>query len=129
MIELRAEDLHFLGDTEESRREDYCVHGNVIFKLDNDIIECGEDWCVSASAVRFMRSVLNNHFSGAEEHMIPCCGHFLIPSEDGKTVRIIGCNNGVDFDVIHEEENVRIRTKNKEYDRDGLGVNPTFDIT
>lgn len=115
MIELRVENLHFLGDTEEVRRQDYCVHGNVIFKLDDDIIECGEEWCVSASAIRFMRSVLNNHFSGAEEHMIPCCGHFMIPAEDGKTVQIIGCNNGVDFDVIHEEENVRIRTENKEY--------------
>lgn len=115
MIELRVENLHFLGDTEEVRRQDYCVHGNVIFKLDKDIIECGEEWCVSASAMRFMRSVLNNHFSGAEEHMIPCCGHFMIPSGDGKTVQIIGCNNGVDFDVLHEGENVRIRTENKEY--------------
>ena len=34
--------------------------------------------------------------------MIPCCCHFMIPSGDGKTVDIVGCSNGIDFDVIHE---------------------------
>jgi hypothetical protein len=38
--------------------------------------------------------------------MFPCCGHYLIPSENLQTVIIGGCPNGIDFDVIHEDGNV-----------------------
>ncbi len=77
--------------------------------IDDTVIEDGDEWCVSASALRFMRSVLNNHFSGANEHMIPCCGHFMIPANDGKSVHISGCPNGIDLDIIHEDNRVTIK--------------------
>ncbi len=115
MIELSTENMFFKGDNEKDKQSDLCVHGSVILRIDGDIIECGDDWCVSASALRFMRSVFNNHFSGEEQHMIPCCGHFMVPDENGETVFISGCSNGVDFDVIHENDNVIIKTDNKKY--------------
>lgn len=115
MIELRAENMFFRGDNEKDRQTDLCVHGSVVFKIDDDVIEIGDEWCVSASALRFMRSVLKNHFSGEEQHMIPCCGHFMLPSNNGETVFISGCSNGVDFDVVHENGNIIIKTTDKEY--------------
>ena len=36
------------------------------------------------------------------------CGHMIIPNEDGKTVTISGCTQGVDWTVLHEGENVKI---------------------
>lgn len=124
MIELRAENMFFRGDNEKDRQTDLCVHGSVVFKIDGDVIEIGDDWCISASALRFMRSALKNHFSGEEQHMIPCCGHFMIPSDDGKTVLVSGCSNGVDFDVIHENDNVIIKTADKKYE---LSLNEYID--
>lgn len=111
MIRLAATNLHYLGSTESARQRDCCVHGNVLFAIDDTVVENGGEWCVSASALRFMRSVINNHFSGAEEQMIPCCGHFMVPAEDGKSVYISGCPNGVDFDIIHEDNCVVVKTQ------------------
>ncbi len=116
MMEICANNLHFQGDTEEARRYDLCIHGNITLKINDDSIPCGTDWCVSASALYFLRSLFRNHFYGTEEHMIPCCGHMMIPAEDGKTVIICGCSNGIDFDVLHEDGEILIRTEaNKEF--------------
>lgn len=112
MMELYANGLHFLGNDEESQREDLCIHGGVFLKVNDTVVsELKKDgsWCVSASALRFLRSLFRSVFFGTEEHMIPCCGHFMIASEDKKRVTIIGCNNGIDFDVIHENHEVIIR--------------------
>lgn len=109
-MQLTAGDLHFLGDTEKERRQDYCLHGNVFLGIDGTVLCDGGEWCVSASALRFMRSVFDDHVPASGEQIIPCCGHFMIPSEDGKTVDIIGCSNGIDFDVIHENGGITIKT-------------------
>lgn len=112
-MELYATDLHFTGDTLAAQELDHCVYGGVVcriegFNLSNDDL----DWCVSASAYRFLHSLFDDHFFGAEEQMIPCCGHFLVPSADKTTVTISGCPNGIDFDILHQDENIIIRTQN-----------------
>ncbi len=112
MIGISATHLHYIGNTEFEKRHDYCVHGKVSLNVKGCIISGKDEWCVSASALRFMRSVLNDHISGDEEHMIPCCGHFMIASDDKKSVQIVGCTNGIDFDVIHEGGRVLIRIAN-----------------
>lgn len=110
MLRLYAEDLHYLGETEKERQRDCCVHGRIVFSVGDTVIEGDGEWCAGASALRFLRSVSSDHFSGAEEHMIPCCGHFMIPADGGKAVAVVGCSNGVDFDVIHENGRVTLRT-------------------
>ncbi len=111
-MELYATDFHFMGDTPKAQNYDYCVHGKVVCKIEGCNISNDDlDWCVSASAYRFLRSLFENHFMGAEEQMIPCCGHFLIPSQDKTSVIISGCPNGIDFDIIHEDNNIIIRTQ------------------
>ena len=121
-MELYATDLHFRGETQKDQVYDYCVHGKVVFKIDGcNLSNDDSDWCVSASAYRFLRSLFENHFLGAEEQMIPCCGHFLIPSQDKTSVIISGCPNGIDFDIIHEDKNIIIRTQ------DGSTYTVTFE--
>lgn len=112
-MELCATQLHFLGDTLQEQKFDYCVHGKVVCILDGvDLSNDVSDWCVSASAYRFLQSLFKNHVQGAEEHLIPCCGHFLLPSADRTRVTIYGCPNGIDFDVIHENGRVVVRVQN-----------------
>ena len=57
MIHLTAADLHFLGDNEKERRRDLCLHGSVFLSIDGTVLCDGGEWCVSASVLRFMRSV------------------------------------------------------------------------
>ena len=68
------------------------------------------EWCVSASAFRFLHTVFENHFIGSEDFLIPHCGHFMIPSADGKSVIVSGCNIGIDFNVIHEDNRIKVQT-------------------
>ena len=42
--------------------------------------------------------------------MIPCCGVFYA-SQDKTSVTVVGCPNGIDFDIIHEGGNIIIRTQ------------------
>ena len=91
MLRLYAEDLHYLGETEKERQRDCCVHGRVVFSVGDTVIAGDGEWCAGASALRFLRSVSSDHFSGAEEHMIPCCGHLMIPADGGKAVAVVGC--------------------------------------
>ncbi len=111
MITLHLSNLHWIGETPKEKQQDLCLHGHVLLKLDDDIIS-DEEWCVSAAAMRFMGSVLSNHFMGEEQRMLPCCGHFMVPAEDKQSVEIYCCSNGIDFDVLHEGEHIVIKTDN-----------------
>ena len=107
-MKLYARDIHFLGSTEKEKRHDCCAHGQIVFEIDGKNLSDDSEWCVSASAYRFLQTLYKNHFTGAEDFLIPCCGHTLIPSDDKKTVTIVGCDTGLDFDVVHENGNVII---------------------
>ena len=36
--------------------------------------------------------------------MLPCCGHFMIPNKELDNVTICGCQNGIDWSVIHNSD-------------------------
>jgi len=109
-MELYARNMLFLGYTARAQRHDICIHGKVVFKIGDKLLSDDTEWCVSASAYRFLQSLFANRFMGAEEFLIPCCGHVIIPSEDKTSVNIIGCNNGIDFSIIHSGEDIIIIT-------------------
>ncbi len=109
-MELYAQDLFFRGNTEKEKKYDYCVHGNVVFKIGDALLSDDTEWCVSASAYRFLHTIFENHFMGAEDFLIPCCGHTMIPAEDKSSVNIVGCSNGIDFNIIHQQEFIIIET-------------------
>ena len=109
-MELYARDMFFRGDTEKEKVYDCCIHGKVVFKIEDKLLSDETEWCISASAYRFLHTLFENHFMGAEDFLIPCCGHTMIPTEDKTSVNIWGCNNGIDFNIIHEQENISILT-------------------
>lgn len=113
-VDLFADDLHFLGNTEEERRQDLCLHGKVTMRVNGHLFTDEKECCVTASALRFLRSLSSNHKTGEDEFLFPCCGNMLIPSEDGKTVTIIGCPNGEDLEIsTHRRGNqARIQREN-----------------
>lgn len=111
-MELYATNLHFLGDTPQEQCLDFCIHGGVVFKIgDTQLSNDDQDWCISASAYRFLKTLFEDHIASEGEQMIPCCGHFMVPSEDKTSVSIIGCPNGIDFNVIHAGDNMVFRTQ------------------
>ena len=115
-MELYASDMFFRGDNEKEQAYDCCIHGNIIFKIGDNLLSDNTEWCVSASAYRFLHTLFENHLMGSEEFLIPCCGHFMIPSDDKTSVNISGCSNGIDFNIIHEDESITIATSdNAEY--------------
>ncbi len=121
MITLTLSKPYWLGDTEEEQQRDLCLHGHVLFKVDDTVI--GDDYyCVSAAAMQLMRTVLCDHFRSEEYQMLPCCGHFMLAEgEDMQTVCISGCPNGTDFNVQHEGENILL------WLADGSGCTVPFD--
>ena len=50
--------------------------------------------------------------------MLPCCGHFIIANEALDEVTISGCENGIDWSVIHKDNMVILELED-EFDRDG----------
>ena len=114
MFTLTVTNLHWLGDTEKERCRDLCLHGDVRLAVGDTVLN-EDEWTVSAGALRFMRSVRKNHYAGLEQHLLPCCGHFMVAREDGRTVHIHGCCNGFDCDVLHEEGMVRLVTEEAVY--------------
>ena len=109
-MELYALDLFFRGITAKEKTYDCCVHGKVIFKIGDTLLSENTEWCISASAYRFLHTLFKNHFIGAEDFLIPCCGHTMIPTEDKTAVNVVGCTNGIDFNIIHQKENIIIET-------------------
>ena len=109
-MELYAQDLFFRGNTEKEQTYDCCVHGKVIFKIGNALLSDETEWCISASAYRFLHTLFENHFMGAEDFLISCCGHTMIKKKKKNAVNIIGCSNGIDFNIIHQQENITIVT-------------------
>ncbi len=110
-MELYAKNMHFLGNTENDRAFDTCIHGKIVFSINGTSLSQDDEWCVSASAYRFLHTLTKDHKSGNEDFLIPCCGHFMIPSDDKTSVTIIGCSNGIDFDVIHNSGKVTVRSE------------------
>ncbi len=99
-VDLFADNLRFLGNTEEERQYDFCLHGNVTLRIDGRLAVDSVKCCVTASALRFLRSLFTDHRAGDdEEFFFPCCGNMLIPSENGRSVTIIGCPNGTDISI------------------------------
>lgn len=98
-VELFANDLRFLGNTEDERRQDLCLHGRATMRVNGHLFADEIECCITASALRFLRSLLSDHKTGEEEFLFPCCGNMLVPSDGGKTVTVIGCPNGHDLAI------------------------------
>lgn len=86
-------------------------------EFDGGVIE--DDFTASASALQFLRTLQEDHVAiYDDEQMMPCCGHFMVSSDDKASVYISGCPNGTDFDVRREAGAVVICTREAKYHLD-----------
>ena len=110
---LDISNLHWLGEPEE-HQYDLCLHGTAYIKIGNEELNNLDDnqLTVSAGLLRLLRSLYNNHIMGDKQHLMPCCGYFLIPSKSLNCVKIYGCPRGIDWTVLHYGDKVKLITKN-----------------
>lgn len=105
---IEAARFYWLKDDGRDDPVDLCLHGHVIVRFGDAVLE--DDCTVSAAALRLLKTLEEDHpYRGDDEQMLPCCGFFLLPSDDLQTVTYIGgCSNGTDWAVLHEGGYIRI---------------------
>lgn len=88
--------------------EDLCAHGHVFVRIGDEVIsdEGSLDVTVSATALYLMRTISDNYKEGDyASQLLPCCGHFIIADDDKDFVNICGCSCGIDWTIIHIDDN------------------------
>jgi hypothetical protein len=109
---LQALNLHWLDHVPD--QHDLCAHGSALVQIGEETLSdlAGGDWCVSAAALYLLRTLTADHTRTAPvgEHLIPCCGHAMYEQTTSNDVLIIGCANGIDWDVHHQGDDVTLRT-------------------
>ncbi len=114
MITLEAVRLHWIKDDGIDDPADLCAHSPINFRIDSAIVTEPNDgdWTVSASAIYLLRALQRNHtkHSPVGEHIFPCCGHAIYDMGTPE-VMIIGCPNGIDFEIRHDADNCLITTE------------------
>ena len=104
-FELKILDLHWVNEDEQFDR---CAHGKLFIKIGDEIIsdEDGLDITVSSTALYLMRTISYNYKKDDfASQLLPCCGHFIIADENDDYVNICGCPSGIDWTIIHLDDN------------------------
>ena len=107
MFSIDAVNLRWLEGTKAE--EDLCLHGKAIAQIGDEHFEF--EAAVSSTALYLLKSLTEDHVMGQSNQMLPCCGFFMIANEDLSSVEICGCNNGIDWSVLHDGGNVVLITE------------------
>ena len=86
--------------------EDLCLHGRAVAVIGETRLEY--DCTVSAAALYLLKTLTQDHILKTDNQLLPCCGFFLIADDTLSNVTIVGCDNGVDWSVIHQGEEVKL---------------------
>lgn len=110
MFDIQAKQLFWINHQLDDPH-DLCAHGDISAIIEKEVFtyEC----TASAAALYLLRSLTQNHIAGqTRQQFLPCCGHTMIAQNDTlDTVEILGCSNGIDWSIIHEDkETIRIIT-------------------
>ncbi|MCL2675364.1 MAG: hypothetical protein FWE84_02075 [Firmicutes bacterium] len=108
-FELKVNDMRWMNGMVDDPA-DLCLHGKAYVKIGDTVLDDGtaNDWAVSAGAYRMLESLYKNHIKGREEHLLPCCGHFMFIYEKTDSLIITGCPKGIDWSIVHENGTVKI---------------------
>jgi len=101
LFKIHIDDLFWINGTKDDPK-DMCLHGRMWVVIGGRMVELDGEVTVSASALYFLKTLTEDHILNEDNQMLPCCGHFIVPLEDGKNVTIGGCPLGVDWTVLHE---------------------------
>lgn len=113
MITLQPTNLHWIDS--ESAAADLCAHSPVDFRIGNSILVKPDDgdWTVSAAALYLLRTLSRQHTKQEPitEYLFPCCGNGIFEIEGQDDVQIVGCNSGIDFEVVRTGHEVILNAK------------------
>ena len=107
-FEIKILDLHWIKNVDDPT--DLCAHGHLYIKIGNQIISDTDngDWALSSTALYLMRTINQNYKAGDfGSQLVPCCGHFMLLEEKTNKLLIFGCDNGIDWTIIHEGNKVK----------------------
>lgn len=109
MIVLTVTNLRWIQPGDQP--DDMCAHGDVELVVNSHNVATAEEgeWCVSAAAIHLLRTLTRSHTTDdpVGEQLIPCCGHFIVPPETaGGDVQILGCNVGINWQIIHQHDHL-----------------------
>ena len=104
-FEIEATRLAWINGAEDDPT-DLCLHGFARARIGARGLEY--DATVSATALYLLKTLTEDHILHADNQMLPCCGSFMIPDAGLNNVKIVGCDHGIDWSVLHEGERVRL---------------------
>lgn len=107
IFRISANDLHWLEGQDE--KTDLCLHGHAVAVIGNETFEY--DCAVSATALYLLKTLTENHEIDKDNQMLPCCGFSMFADDNLSNVTIVGCDNGIDWSVFHENGDVKIVLK------------------
>ncbi|OHX65423.1 hypothetical protein [Flammeovirga pacifica] len=105
-FDIKLLKLHWTNDVDDPT--DLCAHGHVFVKIGDEIVSDKDslEVTVSATALYLMRTLKDNYKKDDyASQILPCCGHFIIADDDNDYVNICGCPSGIDWTIIHTEDN------------------------
>lgn len=105
-FEIKILDLHWIKDVDDST--DLCAHGHVFVKIGSEIVADKDSLnvTVSATALYLMRTLNENYKKNDyASQLLPCCGFSIYSSNNEEKVDIIGCESGIDWTIIHTDDN------------------------
>ncbi len=88
---------------------DLCAHGHVEFRIDDALLVdpmTGPNVTVSAAGLYLLRTLSRSHTKAQPvgDHLFPHCGFAMFSVADQEDVVVTGCVSGVDFEIIHGEQ-------------------------
>ncbi len=106
-FELKIIRQHWIRDDGQDDKEDLCSHGEIFIRIGDEQLSNKESgsWTLSAAGLYLLRSLKQDcEFEEFLNPLVPCCGHFMIPDENGENyVVIMGCPNGIDWKIKHTD--------------------------
>ena len=84
LFKICIEDLYWI-DGSKDNPDDLCLHGKMYTVIGEQKLVHDGSVTVSASALYFLKTLTEDHIINKDNQMMPCCGHMIIPNEDGKT--------------------------------------------
>lgn len=105
-FELKILDLHWIKNEDDPT--DLCAHGHVFVKIGDEVVADKDtlDVTVSSTALYLMRTLKDNYKKDDyASQLLPCCGHFFMADEKNDVVNIMGCPSGIDWTIVHTDDN------------------------
>ncbi len=106
VFKIDVDDFSWINGTADDP-DDLCLHGHVTVQIGENVM--GYSGTVSATALYLLKSLTEDKIMALYDiQMVPCCGHFMVPNKDLSEVMISGCDNGLDWSIVHEDGNIKL---------------------